>query len=124
MVITEPVSGIGSMIDQRARWGSKSLRYKMFDIQALAIVVSVTNLLVLITPVWMIIFPGCWLFLLPVFLLKSLTDFLLLWNITGRTGQRRSLRLFIPASLIYYFYLLAVLTVAMIKKTVWKERSG
>lgn len=124
MVITEPASGIGSMIDQRARWGSKSLRYKMFDIQAVATLVSVTNLLVLITPVWMIIFPGCWLFLLPILLLKSLTDFLLLWNITGITGQRRSLRSFIPVSLIYYFYLPAVLTSAMFKKKMWKERNG
>jgi len=68
--------------------------------------------------------PSSWKFLVPALLLKSLADFLLLKNITRLTGQNRSLRMFIPVSFIYYFYLLAVLAGTLFRPPQWKGRTN
>jgi len=122
MVETPALSALRPLILQRIRWGSKTSHYRMADIQLLAVVVAVTNLLILTTPVWLIWFPSWWIYLLPALVVKSLADFLLLHAVTGVTGERKALRLFIPAALFYYFYHLAILTGALFSGSGWKGR--
>jgi len=121
LVLTRPAKNFRSLLAQRIRWGSKSRRYGMIDIQFLAILVSLTNLSVFLMPLWMIIYTEWWPWLAGALLFKTLADFLLLHRITGLTGQRSDLRLFIPVTLCYYpFFLISVIG-GLLGKSEWKR---
>lgn len=122
MVETEPVSGLRSLIYQRIRWGAKTVHYKATYIQLTALLVVMVNMLVLLMPVCLILDPRSWVFLLPAFLIKILSDLILLYKIADLTGQKRSLRYFLPVTIFYYFYQLAVLTGILAKRAGWKGR--
>ena len=122
MVETWSVRSPGALISQHIRWGSKALHYKMTDIQLLALVVVLTNLLILLIPVFILMVPGGWPWLVSAFVLKTLTDFNLLYRITGYTGQRRSLRMFLPVSLLYYIFQLAIVTGSLFNSPGWKGK--
>ncbi len=122
MVETIPAQSLGSLITQRIRWGSKSVHYGITDIQLLAVVVAFTNVLLLFSPIWLLLDPELWPWLLSALVIKILADFKILYTITGCTGQRRILRLFLPVWLIYYFYLPVVLTGMLFRQSGWKGR--
>jgi len=121
MVLTAPVKDWRSLIAQRIRWGSKTGKYRMPDIQLLALLVSLTNSSIMLMPLWFILFPGAWPWLAGACLLKTLADFMLLFRMTGISGSRGDLKLFLPVSLLYYpFFMLSVLG-ALRGKTEWKS---
>jgi len=122
LVETRPMKDLRAMIVQRIRWGSKTTRYGIADIQWLAILVSLTNIFILLVPAWIFLFTGLWPWLVGGWLLKTLADFLLLFRITGVTGQRADLRLFFPVSLVYYPIFIVTMTGALLGKPGW-ERS-
>jgi len=122
MVETCPVRSPRELISQHIRWGSKALHYKMTDIQLLALVVVLTNLLILLIPVIILMVPGGWPWFVSAFVVKTLTDFNLLYRITGYTGQRRSLRMFLPVSLLYYIFQLAIVAGSLFNSPGWKGR--
>jgi len=122
LVQTAPAQNLGSMIRQRIRWGSKTPHYGMADIQAVALVVAMTNLLVLCSPVWLIWIPNCWPWILAGWTIKSLADFTILYYVTGYTRQRRSLWWFLPVSISYYFILLVTLVGSLVTRSAWKGR--
>ncbi len=124
MVKTVPAPGVRSLVLQRVRWGSKTGRYGMTDIQLLALVVAVTNLLVLSIPLWLVLFPSGWTLLLAALLIKTLADVFMLHAVTGLAGQRKALRFFLPAALFYYFYQLAVLAGVLFAGRGWKGRKN
>jgi len=121
LVLTRPVSSLGSLLAQRIRWGSKSYKYRMIDIQLLAFLVSLTNISIILMPLWMILYTEWWPWLTGALFLKTLADFLLLFRISGLTGQRSDLRLFVPVTLCYYpFFLVSVLG-ALPGRSRWKR---
>ena len=121
LVFTEPVKNFRSLLAQRIRWGSKSHRYRKTDIQLLALLVSLTNLYMLLMPLWIILYAAWWPWLAGALFLKTLADFLLLYRITGLTGQRADLRLFIPVTLAYYPIFLVTVIGALLGKPEWKR---
>ena len=123
LVLTRPVKNLRSLLAQRIRWGSKSYWYRMSDIQLLALLVSLTNIAVFLMPLWMILYTGWWPWLAVALLIKTLADFLLLYRITGISGQRADLRLFIPVTLLYYPFFLASVMGALRGKARWKRAS-
>jgi len=122
MVETWPTDSPGDLIVQHIRWGSKAFHYKMTDIQLLALIVVLTNLMILLIPVFILMIPGGWPWFMSAFIMKTLTDFTLLFRITGYTGQRRSLRMFLPVSLLYYIFQLVILTGSLFNRPGWKDR--
>jgi len=120
MVTTAPVKDWRSLINQRIRWGSKTGRYGMPDIQLLALLVTLANISVLLMPLWTILFPGLWPWLAGAYLMKTLADFMLLYRITGISGSRKSLKIFLPVSLLYYPYFMVCLFGALRGKFAWK----
>ncbi len=122
MVETIPIGSIGDFIAQRMRWGSKAVFYGMIDIQLLALLVAFTNILVLLIPLFIFLNPEYWFLLTLAFVVKSISDFSILYRITGITGQRKSLRLFIPISLTYYVSQLVILTGSLFTRPSWKDR--
>ena len=121
IVKTGPIRDLRTFIAQRIRWGSKTSRYGMADIQFLAILVSLTNLCIFLLPLFILLYTGWWPWLAGGWFFKTLADFMLLYRITGVTGQRSDLRLFIPVSLVYYPVFLVTLAGAILVKPVWKR---
>jgi len=124
MVETIPVSNLSKLITQRIRWGSKTVHYKTTDIQSLAMLAVIANLLILLIPLFLFLDSGLWPVLLVAYTAKTVTDFALLYRVTGYTGQRKSLRAFFPVSLTYYAVQLVILTKSLFVRSGWKGRSG
>ena len=92
----------------------------MADIQLLGLLVSLTNISILLLPVWIVLFTAWWPWLLGAWVFKTLADFMLLYRMTGICGSRRDLRLFLPVSLLYYPYFMLVVIGALRGRSVWK----
>jgi cellulose synthase/poly-beta-1,6-N-acetylglucosamine synthase-like glycosyltransferase len=121
IVRTKPQKDLRSLIAQRIRWGSKTPRYKMLDIQLLALLASLCNISILLMPLWIILFSMWWPWLAGAWVLKTLADFMLLFRMTGISGSRSDLKRFLPVSLLYYPYFLVTVLGALRGRTVWKE---
>lgn len=122
IVRTAPVKNLGSMIRQRIRWGAKAPYYKMADIQGVAVLTVFTNLMLFLLPLWIILTPGKWPWLVGAIGIKTTADLFLLFRMTAITGQRRSLRKFLPAVLVYYPFQFMILIASLLNRNVnWKE---
>jgi hypothetical protein len=121
IVSTASVKNFAQLLTQRFRWGSKSVHYAMADIQGLALLVSLTNLGILLMPLWFIIYTGYWPWLAGAWLLKTLSDLLLLQRISNISHQGDLLRWFVPVSLAYYPVFFISLLGALFGKHSWKR---
>lgn len=119
-VKTLPVKSFRQILRQRIRWGAKSYHYGMADIQGLALLVSLANLAIFLTPVWCILYIELWPWLLGGWLLKSLADFALLTRISQISHQREVLRWFLPVSLVYYPLFFISFAGALLGRSAWK----
>ncbi len=122
VVRTKPVKSPAELIRQRIRWGAKSRHYRMPDIQLVALLVALTNLIILISMVRLMIDSAAGECLPCIIALKTLTDFALLFRMTGITAQRPTLWWFLPVSLIYYFFFLLVVAGIISGAGLWKGR--
>jgi cellulose synthase/poly-beta-1,6-N-acetylglucosamine synthase-like glycosyltransferase len=115
MVRTNSQKTIGSFIKQRIRWISKAGAYKDRFTRLLAIVTFVTILLQWFLVTAGIFDPVFFLVLLAAFILKSIPDYLILQNTTGRYGKKSLMQLFIPSQILYPVYVMAVFISYLIK---------
>ena len=122
LVETVGAMDLVSLVRQRIRWGAKSVHYHMADIQFLATVVAVTSLLLLVSPIWMAVWPETRIWLLSAIGLKTMIDFLVLWKTTDLTGRRSVLWWFLPSALLHYPYLVAAMAGSLIGRYTWKGR--
>lgn len=113
IVRTDAVRTQFAYLKQRKRWISKSLKYTDTNTIVLGIVTFVTILLQAILLVLGLIN----IIYIPVFFvfvfLKSIPDFLILHNTTGRYGRRDLLKWFLPAQVFYPFYVIFVVVYAI-----------
>jgi cellulose synthase/poly-beta-1,6-N-acetylglucosamine synthase-like glycosyltransferase len=108
LVTTSSSSTFGAFLKQRGRWISKGKAYKDKYTIILGIVTFTAVILQLCCFITSIIFPSLvWIFL-AVVALKSIPDYLILMNTTGRYGRKKLMRWFLPAQIIYPFYVLSV----------------
>lgn len=121
IVRTSPQKDLRALLSQRIRWGAKAGKLKMPDIQLLGVLVSLTNVAILLMPLWLILFRAWWPWLAGAWVFKTLADFMLLYKMTGICGSRSDLLMFLPASLLYYPYYLVLVLGAMIRKPEWKK---
>lgn len=123
IVQTAPAQRMRDLIRSRRRWGSKTVHYGMADIQAMAMLVVLTNALLLFSPFWLLWIPHFWMLVVAAWVLKTAADLFLLYKISGITEQRKALRWFLPVSLSYYFIQLIILGSAFLQRPRWKGRS-
>jgi hypothetical protein len=123
IVRTAPQKDLNSLFRQRIRWASKAGKLKMADIQLLAVLVVLTNLSILLMPLWFFLFPAWWPWLAGAWLVKTLADFILLYRMTGICDTREDLLWFLPVSLLYYPYFAAVLLGSFLSVPKWKQAS-
>jgi len=108
LVITEPSSTVRSFLKQRSRWISKGKSYKDRDTIVLGIVTFVAIALQASYFIAWLFFPVLTGVFLEILFLKSIPDFLILLNTSVRYGKKKLMWWFLPAQLIYPFYVLAI----------------
>ena len=121
-VRTAPAGNMTDLIAQRIRWGAKTTHYGMMDIQFVAILVAVTNLLMLLSVLWIFLHADLWRWLIPGIVLKLLADFMILVAASHKTGQTKTLWWYIPVAVLYPFYMAIVIAGSFIGRPVWKGR--
>jgi poly-beta-1,6-N-acetyl-D-glucosamine synthase len=103
-----------SFLKQRSRWISKGKAYSDRDTIILGIVTFVSIVLQLSYLIVCFIYPDLiWVFL-AILVLKSVPDFLILLNTSGRYAKRKLMWWFLPVQLIYPFYVLSVVFYSLI----------
>lgn len=121
MITTSTSKTLMSFLKQRARWISKAKNYTDKDTITIAIVTFVTIFLqisVLIAGFFNTSFFGIFL---AIFLIKSVPDFLILKNTSGRYMKRSLMKWFIPVQLIYPLYVICVIICSLIWGKQWKS---
>lgn len=108
IIRTTPAQSVGAFLTQRTRWLSKVKSYTDISTLILGIVTFVTILVQIFFMAAVFINPEFLPQLVVVLLLKMVPDYLILMNCSRRYGRRLLLKWFLPAQLIYPFYVLAV----------------
>ena len=108
LVTTESSSTFRSFLKQRRRWISKGKVYRDRYTIILGIVTFAAIFLQLSYFIAGLIYPVLTGVFLSILILKSVPDFLILQNTSGRYNKRYLMRWFLPAQLIYPFYILSV----------------
>jgi poly-beta-1,6-N-acetyl-D-glucosamine synthase len=107
-VTTEPVSTFRSFLKQRSRWISKRGAYQDKYTIILGIVTFVTIIVQIFYYFLLSINPSALWILLVFLVLKSGPDYLILRNTTKRYCNRKMMAWFVPALMVYPFYVLIV----------------
>lgn len=107
MVTASSSDTLFSFLKQRKRWISKGSAYEDGFTILLAIVTFVTILLQFALLVSCILLPRLIPLFLSVFVLKSIPDFLILYNTTRRYNKKGLMKWFLPSQVIYPFYVIA-----------------
>jgi cellulose synthase/poly-beta-1,6-N-acetylglucosamine synthase-like glycosyltransferase len=122
IVSTEAAKGIKSFYHQRVRWTSKSKAYKDPDIIFTAILVALTNIILGVSMIYSITNLTFSDFTL-LFLLKSVSDFILLFSVTRFFKSKKLMLYFIPLQIIYPFYIITTVLFGLIGNFKWKDRT-
>jgi len=120
IVNTRQTDSLRSFIKQRARWISKANGYNDLFTILLTIVTFVTILMTVFFLIGGIVNQRFLLLFLVSIILKSIPDFLILLNTTGRYDKRSLMKWFIPSQLVYPFYVLIVAGCSLIFRRNWK----
>lgn len=122
LVRTAPAESLRGLILQRIRWGAKSAHYRMPGIQAVAMIVALSNFFMLLAPVWIFLQPAMGLWLLSSLGAKVLVDFLILLATSIKTSQTKTLWWYLPVALLYPVYISVVFVGALLNRPGWKGR--
>jgi cellulose synthase/poly-beta-1,6-N-acetylglucosamine synthase-like glycosyltransferase len=113
-ITTESSLSLISFLNQRSRWISKAVAYHDKSTILLGILTFAAICLQISYIVAFLISPALLPVLSLVLILKSIPDFLILLNTTGRYGKRKLMWWFLPAQLFYPFYILSVVFYSLI----------
>ena len=113
LVTTGASATLGSFLRQRARWISKTGYYSDRYTQILAIVTFVTICLQAFLTAAAFFSPEFLMIFMAALLIKSIPDFIILHNTTVRYKRKNLLRWFLPAQLVYPFYVLSIVFISV-----------
>lgn len=108
LVTTDPSPDLKSFFRQRKRWASKSTSYKDGFSILLGIVTFVTILIQSGLMIASLFDQRFFRIFLLLFILKTIPDFLILFNTTSRYKRTELMKWFLPSQLLYPFYVLSV----------------
>ena len=124
IVFTHPEKNTSSALNQRKRWVSKSFSYGFSSITTIAILVFLTNVLILISGILSVINIKFVLVFLITFSEKLIVDFMLLYFSSVFFGKRMHPVLFFFSSLIYLLYVSAIGLMSPFTSYNWKGRQS
>lgn len=110
-------------INQQIRWASKSASYTSLFAKFVGIVVFLENLLVLILGISAFLFAEIWAYFMLIFTLKIIVDFILIAQTSIFLKNTKSLKHYLPVSLIYPFFIVFTGCLSTFKNYDWKGRS-
>lgn len=114
MITTGSSPTLISFMKQRSRWISKANTYNDTFTIVLGIATFITIILQIAYLIALLINPYLIQVFLAILILKSVPDFLILMNTSGRYGKSDLMKYFLPAQIIYPFYVLSVLLYTLI----------
>jgi cellulose synthase/poly-beta-1,6-N-acetylglucosamine synthase-like glycosyltransferase len=119
VVSTGAVKSVFGFLRQRARWLSKAGYYT----DRFTIFLGIITFAVIIDLLAMFItgffYPVCFYLLGALLLIKAIPDALLLFEITRRRGSLQLMKWFIPAELVYPFYIITVVISTLFRTNEW-----
>ncbi|MBE0422906.1 MAG: glycosyltransferase [Lutibacter sp.] len=110
-------------INQQIRWASKSASYKSFFAKYVGIVMFLENLTILVLGILAILFPEFWIYAILIFTLKIIVDFMLITQTSIFFKNTKSLKYYLPISLLYPFFIVFTGFLTTFKNYDWKGRS-
>jgi poly-beta-1,6-N-acetyl-D-glucosamine synthase len=113
LVTTGASSTLGSYLQQRARWISKTGYYSDQYTRILAIVTFVTICLQAFLTAAAIFSPEFLMVFLAALLIKSVPDLIILHNTTVRYKRKNLIKWFLSAQVVYPFYVLAIVLISV-----------
>jgi poly-beta-1,6-N-acetyl-D-glucosamine synthase len=120
IVNTRQPDSLKSFFIQRSRWISKAKAFHDMHTILISIVTFVTIMVIISLLVAGIVNREFLLLFLVSIILKSIPDFLILRNTTGRYGKKHLMRWFIPSQLVYPFYVIIVACCSLFMRSRWK----
>lgn len=122
IVYTHAKETLGSFIQQRKRWASKSTRYKNKAIIVLGVLIWIFNLSILANFITGLFIPGFLAITFYQLLVKMVLETLFLWDVTG-FAKRRSLLILIPVlNVLHVLYMVYIGIAGNSGKYNWKGR--
>lgn len=123
VVTTKPVNGWKALWRQRLRWAGKAGEYVSPLLTLAQTLAYLTSLAILIGLFAGFIDKGFLIAALLSWSLKILADLVLLRSVCGHYGRTHLMRWYLPVSLVYPFYLVAIGTASLLGfKAGWKGR--
>ena len=110
-------------INQQIRWASKSASYTNLFAKFVGIVVFLENLILLVLGVYTLLFPQFCIYVLLVFTAKIIVDFILIAQTSLFLISTKSLKYYLPVSLLYPFFIVFTGCLSAFKNYEWKDRS-
>jgi len=110
-------------INQQIRWASKSASYKNLFAKFVGILVFLKSLLVIVFGILSLWFPQFWPYFPFVFAAKIIVDFILITQTTLLLKSTKSLKYYLPVSLLYPFFIVFIGCLSTFKNYEWKGRS-
>lgn len=123
VVFTFPCRKWVDFFNQRKRWVSKSTGYTDFFIILTALSVFGISATMIASVIWWIL-TGKWLTIAFVFLVKLLSDRILLYNYAKFSKSMHLLKWLLPLSLVYPLYVVLTAIFGFFGKFVWKGRQN
>lgn len=121
VVFAFPCRTFADFFNQRKRWVSKSTAYTDFFVILTAFAVFGISAMVIASVVWGIL-TGKWLLFAFVFLVKLVSDRILLYDYAKFAKSLHLLRWLFPLSLVYPFYVLLTAITGIFGRFEWKGR--
>lgn len=110
-------------INQQIRWTSKSASYTSLFAKFVGILVFSENLLLLILGISALLFPQFWIYFMLIFTLKIIVDFMLIAQTSVFLNSTKSLKYYLPVSVLHPFFIVFTGFLSIFKNYEWKGRS-
>lgn len=121
-VFTRPAAAASQALEQRKRWASKSFSYGFSHVSGIAILIFLTNFLILFCGIMSIINVKFVFVFTVCFCAKILVDFMLQYSASTFFGKKVHPFVFAAASVMYPFYVAGTGLISQLTNYSWKGR--
>ncbi len=122
VVITLAEKSLGSFLNQRRRWASKSRNYDTIASVFTSLLVFLINFYIVIILFSSVLSFEALMISVFLFVFKSIVDFPFLYSLTGYFGDRKLMNYFPVIQFLYFFYISFTVITAFRGTNEWKGR--
>ncbi|HHN48317.1 MAG TPA: glycosyltransferase [Bacteroidales bacterium] len=122
IVRTWPPKSLKGFLAQRKRWGSKTRAYPQTFTAAVAVVVFLNSLILLSTSVLSVFSPALMFAVFAGWVLKTLSDFMLIFPASAFFNRRYLMPWFIPFQAVHVLYIVVAALSGLFSGFQWKGR--